>query len=413
MENTETPSNPPRPAEPAPVSNTVYSESVNKPNPNMVMALVLCFMLIIGLGFAVLYKGDDAPQPEAVVTTEDIEKQSLLQKIAAERALSSTDGRASAAAFETRIANILDNTHALQTDFEAMKAGYNQAMEDLQIAKNKEQGYQNTIANLSSANSSLKNENAQLRGLAANAQALQQQVDQLSTELNNLRGRPTNESLQALRQRLDSEQVTNGELSRKLAELERKLRTMVDASELSLQSQRLAELTRENEDLRRQLQALQTDVDFAKLFVSSSDTLPTYAQALYNELKTLEGSSESQLNQAYTRINRDLNAYNLQQVRFATGSSSLNFQDQTEVKGKIDTTAPNDYFLVVGYASKTGDSDSNQKLSARRATAVASIVNQLKKSGQEVRAVYLGQTDRFSRSVNAENQLCEVWRIRK
>ena len=83
------------------------------------------------------------------------------------------------------------------------------------------------------------------------------------------------------------------------------------------------------------------------------------------------------------------------------------------VKGKVDTTSPGDYFLVVGYASKTGDAASNQKLSARRATAVASIVNQLKKSGQEVRAVYLGQTDRFSRSVNAENQLCEVWRIRK
>ena len=411
MENTETPSNPPRPAEPAPVSNPVYSEQVNKPNPNMVMALVLCFMLIIGLGFAVLYKGGE--KPAGVLTAEEIENQKLREMIAAEQALSNTDGRASAAAFETRVANILENTHALQTDFETMKAGYNQAMEDLQTAKNKEQGYQNTIATLSSANSNLKQEVARLSALAASAQALQQQVDNLSNELNNLRGRPTNESLAALQQRLQNEQITNGDLSRRLAELESKLRTMVDSSELNLQSQRLAELTRENEELRRQLQALQTDVDFAKLFVSSSDTLPAYAQALYNELKSLEGSSESGLSQAYARINKDLNAYNLQQVRFATGSSSLNFQDQTMVKGKVDTTSPGDYFLVVGYASKTGDAASNQKLSARRATAVASIVNQLKKSGQEVRAVYLGQTDRFSRSVNAENQLCEVWRIRK
>ncbi len=411
MENTETPSNPPRPAEPAPVNNPVYSEQVNKPNPNMVMALVLCFMLIIGLGFAVLYKGGE--KPAGVLTAEEIENQKLREMIAAEQALSNTDGRASAAAFETRVANILENTHALQTDFETMKAGYNQAMEDLQTAKNKEQGYQNTIATLSSANSNLKQEVARLSALAASAQALQQQVDNLSNELNNLRGRPTNESLAALQQRLQNEQITNGDLSRRLAELESKLRTMVDSSELNLQSQRLAELTRENEELRRQLQALQTDVDFAKLFVSSSDTLPVYAQALYNELKSLEGSSESGLSQAYARINKDLNAYNLQQVRFATGSSSLNFQDQTMVKGKVDTTSPGDYFLVVGYASKTGDAASNQKLSARRATAVASIVNQLKKSGQEVRAVYLGQTDRFSRSVNAENQLCEVWRIRK
>ena len=411
MENTEKPSNQPRPAESAPVSTLMYSEPVNKPNPNMVMAVALCFMLIIGLGIAV-YKGADEPQAE-VLTTEELEKQKYREMIAAERALSSTDGRASAAAFETRVANILDNTHALQTDFEAMKAGYKQATDDLQTANNKEQGYQNTIATLSSANSNLKNEITQLRALAANAQFLQQQVDNLSNELNNLRGRPTNESLQALRQKLDSEQITNGELSRQIAELEAKLRNMVDSSELTQQSQNLVRLTRENEELRRQLQALQTDVDFAKLFVSSSDTLPVYAQALYNELKILEGSSESELNQSYARINKDLNAYNLQQVRFATGSSSLNFQDQTLVKSKVDTTSPGDYFLVVGYASKTGDAQSNQKLSARRATAVASIVNQLKKSGQEVRAVYLGQTDRFSRSVNAENQLCEVWRIRK
>ena len=411
MENTEKPSNQPRPAESAPVSTLMYSEPVNKPNPNMVMAVALCFMLIIGLGIAV-YKGADEPQAE-VLTTEELEKQKYREMIAAERALSSTDGRASAAAFETRVANILDNTHALQTDFEAMKAGYKQATDDLQTANNKEQGYQNTIATLSSANSNLKNEITQLRALAANAQSLQQQVDNLSNELNNLRGRPTNESLQALRQKLDSEQITNGELSRQIAELEAKLRNMVDSSELTQQSQNLVRLTRENEELRRQLQALQTDVDFAKLFVSSSDTLPVYAQALYNELKILEGSSESELNQSYARINKDLNAYNLQQVRFATGSSSLNFQDQTLVKSKVDTTSPGDYFLVVGYASKTGDAQSNQKLSARRATAVASIVNQLKKSGQEVRAVYLGQTDRFSRSVNAENQLCEVWRIRK
>ena len=280
MENTETPSNPPRPAEPAPVSNPVYSEQVNKPNPNMVMALVLCFMLIIGLGFAVLYKGGE--KPAGVLTAEEIENQKLREMIAAEKALSNTDGRASAAAFETRVANILENTHALQTDFETMKAGYNQAMEDLQTAKNKEQGYQNTIATLSSANSNLKQEVARLSALAASAQALQQQVDNLSNELNNLRGRPTNESLAALQQRLQNEQITNGDLSRRLAELESKLRTMVDSSELNLQSQRLAELTRENEELRRQLQALQTDVDFAKLFVSSSDTLPAYAQALYN-----------------------------------------------------------------------------------------------------------------------------------
>ncbi len=413
MENNETPSNQHHPVDPAQASSPVFTDPVNKPNPNMVMAIALLFMLIIGLGFAVLYRGGGDTGQLTATDADQSEKDRLRSLIASELALTDTDSRANAAALKTRITNILDNTHALQSEFEMMQAGYAKAMQDLQTAANKEQGYVNTISRIGSENAALKSELDNLRALASNAQSLQQQAERLTQELNSLRGRPTNESLTALQQRLNNEQVTNGELSRKVNELEAKLRNMVDASELNLQSQRLTDLTEENEELRRQLQALQTDADFAKLFVSSTDSLPKYAQALYSELKGLEGSSSAALDQAYARIATNLNAQNLQQIRFSTGSSALNFTDQTMVKNKVETTSPGDYFLVVGYASKTGDAVSNQKLSARRATAVASIVNQLKRSGQEVRAVYLGQTNRFSKSINAENQLCEVWRIRK
>ena len=70
-------------------------------------------------------------------------------------------------------------------------------------------------------------------------------------------------------------------------------------------------------------------------------------------------------------------------------------------------------FLVVGYASTTGGIDLNRKLSSDRASRIASVVNSNKGEGQEIQAVFLGQTDRFSESEAPRNQICEIWEIRK
>ena len=388
--------------------------SHNKPNPNMVMALVLCFMLIIGLAFAFFFKNREAGGING--NGELSEKEELQRLIDVERGVISPDSRAFTAALEGRISSILENTHSIQSEFAMMKAGYADIQEKLSRAGNELQGNMNTISRLGSENSALKNEITQLQALARNAQAYQNQAQQYAQSnaekdalIAQLRGRPSNESMQQLRNTLNNEQITKAELRRKLEDLERKMLSMVDSSEVD----GLTALQAQNDELRRQLQALQTKLDFGKLFVTSRDSLPASAQALYSELKGLEGFSEARIREAYTRIATDLNAQNLQQVRFATGSSILNFTDQTTITNKMNTTNPSDYFLVVGYASRTGDAASNEKLSAKRATSVASIVNQLKKEGQDVRAVYLGQTSRFSKSVNADNQLCEIWRIRK
>lgn len=387
----------------------------NKPNPNMVMALVLCFMLIIGLALAFYLKGDAGLTGDGSMA----EKQELERMIASERSGSSPDIRASAAALEGRISSILENTHALQSEFTMMRAGYTDANEKLARAGNEVQGNMNTISRLGSENTALKNQILQLQQLARNAQAYQSQAQAYAKSnaekdavIASLQGRPSNESVQQLRKNLSSEQMSKLELSTKLKALENRMASMVDAAEANQNEARLAALQEQNDELRRQLQALQTNVDFGKLFVKSYTTLPENAQALYAELNKLEGYSEEKLRREYTRIATELNAENLQQVKFATGSSILNFTDQTKIKAKLDTTDRSDYFLVVGYASKTGDASSNETLSAKRATAVASVVNQLKKQGQDVRAVYLGQTNRFSKSVNADNQLCEIWRIR-
>jgi outer membrane protein OmpA-like peptidoglycan-associated protein len=72
-----------------------------------------------------------------------------------------------------------------------------------------------------------------------------------------------------------------------------------------------------------------------------------------------------------------------------------------------------DLVLAIGYASETGNVDSNRELSSARATAAAELFSGIKRPGQLVQAVYLGQTDRFSSRIPERNQIVELWRIRK
>ena len=78
----------------------------------------------------------------------------------------------------------------------------------------------------------------------------------------------------------------------------------------------------------------------------------------------------------------------------------------------LGNTGAKSFFLVVGYASTTGDAASNYGLSAKRATVTAGVIQKLKAEGQAVKAVYIGQTDRFSKTKPADNQVCEVWEIK-
>lgn len=377
--------------------------STNRPNPNMVMALVICFLLIIGLALAFVFKlnEESGGDGKSSVLTE---KEKLQRLIDAERGGTAHDMRATSAALEGRISSILENASAIQSEFEIMKTGYLDAQDKLNQAGNELQGNMSTISRLGSENTALKGQIRQLQDLAREAQIYQSQAQQYATMnaekdalIATLQNRPSGENMNQMQKMLNDEQATKEKLLQKSQELE----------------QQVAALLTQNEELRKQLQTLQTSVDYGKLFVKSYKSLPENAQALYNELKSLEGAKTADLPEAYTRMASELNAVNLQRVRFATGSSILNFTDQKTIKNKLDTTEASDYFLVVGYASVTGDAASNETLSANRATAVASVVHQLKKDGQDVRAVYLGQTDRFSKDEHAANQLCEVWRIRK
>ena len=118
------------------------------------------------------------------------------------------------------------------------------------------------------------------------------------------------------------------------------------------------------------------------------------------------------MEQAYVRIEKDFNARPVESARFATGSSDLSRRHEVHLKDITTQSPGNSFFLVVGDASKSGDSKQNEELSSNRATRVASVVNTLRQKGQKVQAVYLGETDRFDAARDASNRVCEVWEIR-
>lgn len=421
IENTPSQSTPKDTPVPDPIPSVTVNKTTqsiptsNRANPNMVMALVICFMLIIGLALAFLFELNEGTAGSNKVT-EESEKAELQRLIDAERGGASFDSRASTAILEGKISAIMEDARVIQSEFGVMKAGYIAAQEKLTQAGNELQGNMSTISRLGSENTALRSQIMQLQELARNAQAYQNQAQQLANTIAekdaliaSMQDRPTSQNMELLQKTLSSEQETKEKLMAKIQELEQMKQGVSVPGDLA----KVEDLEKQNEDLRKALQAIQTSADFGKLFTKSHKTLPENAQELYHELKGLEKANKADLPEAYTRIASELNAVNLQRVKFEEGSSILTFTDQTKIKSKLDTTDPTDYFLVVGYASLTGNAAKNEALSANRATAVASIVNQLKRGDQDVRAVYLGQTDRFSKEEHKDNQLCEIWRIKK
>ncbi len=383
------------------------SPASTQSNANLLMILVLFVILLIGVALAFTLKGKS--------DAETAEKQRLKNQIVALNG-GDNDMLAKGASLDARITAIVQHANEIRTDYDSMRAGYTTAKQQNKGFENERNSNMNTITRLSTTNGKLREENDRLKGMAATAKSYQEQSTmlgernrELDKQLAILRNGPSVESMTALQNSLSAERIAVSQLQNQLTGLKRQMTGMVDSSKLA----QLDELRTQNQKLQSELASIRAKLDFSKLFVKSYDELPLEAQAVFNELKTLESHSPTELENAYAHIGEEHNAENMQRVKFATGSSLMDFAQQSLLKNKMLASDSSDYFLVVGYASTSGDTTSNETLSANRATAAASLVNQLKKSGQDVRAVYLGQTSRFSKTNGKENQLCEIWRIRK
>ena len=221
----------------------------------------------------------------------------------------------------------------------------------------------------------------------------------------------------ALRKDLDNMRALYENAQRTIAEL-RKRPDAETLEKLRLQNDDLrarilafSDMEAENSRLSQEVQRLRALLDRSTLFVESADALPARAQRLFRELERLDNRTPDQLQNEYLKIEQTLQARPLRSISFATGSSQLTNEKIGMIKNDLSRSNPNAFLLVVGYASKVGNPTANRKLSSDRATAVASQVNFDKKPAQDVRAVFLSETNRFSKEQAGPNQICEIWEI--
>jgi outer membrane protein OmpA-like peptidoglycan-associated protein len=231
--------------------------------------------------------------------------------------------------------------------------------------------------------------------------ALSSQLAKIQTQLDKSLADST--SAEALRMQLN--EARNG-----LAPLQEKLAAYSSrptAEELALAKARIAEL-------EAQLAALKSAPSPAappKLFAENASELYPAAQALFRALGELDDKADLEISAAYNRFATQFNASFLKEVRFSTGSAQLNPADKLGIGDSVTDLPDGAMILVVGYASTTGQADTNRKLSSDRATEVAANIDMAKPGKQVVQAVFLGQTKRFSSRIPERNQVCEVWQI--
>jgi flagellar motor protein MotB len=187
----------------------------------------------------------------------------------------------------------------------------------------------------------------------------------------------------------------------------------VSAEEYADLKRRFEETRRAKEFFESRVKELEGDLTKAKLFASSESELLPAAVELFRSLRLLENQPDSEITSAYSSLAVKLGADVKKTLSFATGSSALNPADEEAIRGLVSEIPDGDLIMAIGYASETGNVDSNRTLSSDRATAAAQLISSIKRPGQLTQAVYLGQTDRFSSRIPERNQLVEIWQIRK
>ncbi len=149
------------------------------------------------------------------------------------------------------------------------------------------------------------------------------------------------------------------------------------------------------------------------LFATDRDSLPNPAKQLIAELSKLEAVDPSALDAHYQMLETTAGARAVDTIPFATGSATVDPAKVASIRAAVSSGAENAFFLVVGYAPTTGNFDLNRELSSARATAVATLADAEKKPGQTVRGIFFGPTGRFSASNVYDDQICELWEIRR
>ena len=263
---------------------------------------------------------------------------------------------------------------------------------------------------LAEKDSELTARNAEILRLERLRQGLSAEITRLQGELQ--RSMVDGSDNDLIRRDLADLKAQRAALAAELNEARQK-NSGVSAEDYADLKRQLEETQRAKEFFEARVQELEGDLSKAKLFANSENELLPAAVELFRSLRKLENLPDSEISSAYSSLAVALGADVLKTLNFATGSSALAAADDEAVRNLVAEIPDGDLILAIGYASETGNVDSNRTLSSDRATAAAQLISSVKRPGQLTQAVYLGQTDRFSSRIPERNQLVEIWHIRR
>lgn len=365
--------------------------------PAMTPAVILAFVIILLLGALValnlhggLHKSAVSPTDLADLQAEASALRSQLNRERVAIGLRPLEGGGeSLAEISARVKKDADAIVAQATSYQSMLEGKSIEL----TAKNAE------ILRSEQRRQSLVTENARLQGEHQSAMTSSADAEQLRRDLTATKSQRDALATELATTRHDLATKGQGVSPDDFADLKRQFE----------------ETKRAKEFFEAKVTALEAELSKskAKLFANSENELLPAAVELFRSLRALENRPDSAISAAYSSLGEKLGANVLQTFSFTTGSSTLTPADQEKIRSLAVEIPDGDLLLAIGYASETGNVDTNRTLSSSRATAVAEMYSSVKRKEQLVQAVYLGQTDRFSGQTPERNQIVEIWRIRK
>ncbi len=384
------------------------------------LIILIVFLLFVMLMLSIGSKPSPSAGGSEGLTALELNNDQLRAQVNAERSRNGLPPLppSSASAFTTaeRLRKDAKSLASLASSWEAELETKNAAIGELeaQLASRDENTkfLYSQIATLKNQASESAGAASQLVILSEDLKTANDQIERYRIQLGELQGRPSNDQLSDIRKQLNESLSKNGKLQLQIDDLLK----AANSTSSKIYDEALTEIENlrgDNHKQRYEVQRLRAELDHSTLFLKSDKDLPAEAAQLYAKLTTLEDADQKQLGAAYEDIRKTMNAQIIHRQTFTKGSSRITFDREKIIQDILDKRQDRkSLFLVIGYASVSGKADSNRELSAKRATTVASIVNILKADDQQVKAVYLGETKRFSPDTEIENQICEIWEIK-
>ena len=384
------------------------------------LIILIVFLLFVMLMLSIGSKPSQSLGGSEGITALELNNEQLRAKANAERARNGLPPLppSSASAYTTaeRLRNDAKSLASLASSWEAELETKNVAIGELQAQLASRDEMTRELYTKISALQNQANQSAgaasQLALLSGDLQTANEKIERYRIQIGELQGRPSNDQLSDLRKQLNESLSKNGKLQLQIDDLLK----AANSSSSKIYDEALTEIENlrgDNHKQRYEVQRLRAELDHPTLFIKSDKDLPAEAARLYAKLTTLEDADQKQLASAYEDIRKTMNAQLIHRQTFSKGSSRTTFDREKIIHDILDKRQDRkSLFLVIGYASVSGKPDSNRELSSKRATTVASIVKMLKADVQQVKALYLGETKRFSAETEIENQICEIWEIK-